>query len=40
MDVRGGWTATFRNDLLTGDLTNTNGKLNHWNVGGQAGWMF
>jgi hypothetical protein len=38
-DVRGGWTATFRNDLLTNDL-NQSGRLNHWNFGGQAGFMF
>ena len=38
-DVRGGWTATFRNDLLTTDV-NANGRLNHWNFGGQAGFMF
>jgi len=38
-DVRGGWTATFFNSLLTNDV-NTSGTLNYWNVGGQAGFMF
>jgi hypothetical protein len=38
-DVRGGWTTTFRNDLLTSDV-NQSGRLNHWNFGGQAGFMF
>jgi len=38
-DVRGGWTATFYNDLLTNDV-NQSGRLNHWNFGGQAGFMF
>jgi hypothetical protein len=37
-DVRGGWTATFYNNLLVNE--SSTGTLNHWNVGGQAGFRF
>jgi hypothetical protein len=38
MDVRGGWTGTYYQNLLVGgDRSNT---LNYWNVGSQIGFMF
>jgi hypothetical protein len=37
-DVRGGWTATFYNNLLVNE--GSTGTLNHWNLGGQAGVRF
>jgi peptidoglycan-associated lipoprotein len=38
MDVRGGWTGTYYQNLLVGgDRSNT---LNHWNVGSQIGFRF
>jgi hypothetical protein len=38
MDVRGGWTGTYyQNLLVAGDSSNT---LNSWNVGSQIGFMF
>jgi len=38
-DVRGGWTAVYYENLL-GAAQNTGGALNHWNAGGQIGFMF
>jgi OmpA family len=37
-DARAGWTGTYYQNLLTG--ADTSGTLDHWNVGGQIGFMF
>jgi hypothetical protein len=38
VDARAGWTGTYYQDLLVG--ADTSGTLDHWNVGGQLGFMF
>jgi hypothetical protein len=37
-DARAGWTGTYYQNLLT--AADTSGTLDHWNVGGQIGFMF
>ena len=37
-DARAGWTGTYYQNLLTG--ADSTGTLDHWNVGGQVGFMF
>jgi len=37
-DARAGWTGTYYQNLLVG--ADTSGTLDHWNVGGQVGFMF
>jgi hypothetical protein len=39
-DVRGGWTGVYYSDILRTNLGSTTNALNHWNVGGQVGFMF
>ena len=38
VDARAGWTATYYQNLLTG--ADSQGTLDHWNVGGQVGFTF
>jgi hypothetical protein len=38
MDARGGWTGTYYQNILPGQPQT--GTLDHWNVGGQVGFMF
>jgi hypothetical protein len=38
-DVRAGWTAVYYDNLMN-NIQSTNGALNHWNAGGQIGFMF
>jgi outer membrane protein OmpA-like peptidoglycan-associated protein len=38
VDARAGWTGTYYQNILTG--ADTSGTLDHWNVGGQLGFMF
>lgn len=38
VDARAGWTGTYYQNLLTG--ADTSGTLDHWNVGGQVGFVF
>ena len=39
-DVRAGWTAVYYDNMLNGNFGSNNGALNHWNAGGQIGFMF
>ena len=38
MDARAGWTATYYQNILPAQ--NSQGTLDHWNVGGQVGFTF
>jgi peptidoglycan-associated lipoprotein len=38
-DVRAGWTGVYYDNLMSTTVSN-NGALNHWNAGGQIGFMF
>ncbi len=38
LDARAGWTGTYYQNLLTG--ADRSGTLDHWNVGGQVGFVF
>jgi peptidoglycan-associated lipoprotein len=38
VDARAGWTGTYYQNLLTG--ADSTGTLDHWNVGGQVGFVF
>jgi outer membrane protein OmpA-like peptidoglycan-associated protein len=38
VDARAGWTGTYYQNLLTG--ADETGTLDHWNVGGQVGFVF
>ena len=38
IDVRGNYTPTYFNNLVTG--ASSNGTLNTWGVGGQVGFSF
>ena len=38
-DVRAGWTGVYYDNML-GNFGNNNGALNHWNAGGQIGFLF
>jgi peptidoglycan-associated lipoprotein len=38
MDARAGWTGTYYQNILPGQ--SETGTLDHWNVGGQIGFMF
>ena len=39
-DVRAGWTAVYYDNMLNTGIQSANGALNHWNAGGQVGFMF
>src|SRR5262245_10332596 len=39
-DVRAGWTGVYYDDILNTGFVNNDGALNHWNAGGQVGFMF
>jgi hypothetical protein len=38
VDARAGWTGTYSQNILPGQ--DQTGTLDHWNVGGQIGFMF